>query len=93
MTRAGTVQKAAREAALEHPGGYAGKLLRVDLTSGRSRKVDWSPEEMRTYIGGVGLARGYLNCPELNAEKFIPHPFRDRPEARLYKTGDLARCR
>jgi amino acid adenylation domain-containing protein/non-ribosomal peptide synthase protein (TIGR01720 family) len=43
------------------------------------------------HIGGAGLARGYLNCPELNAEKFIPHPFRDRPGARLYKTGDLAR--
>ena len=43
------------------------------------------------HIGGVGLARGYLNRPELNAEKFIPHPFRDRPGARLYKTGDLAR--
>ena len=44
------------------------------------------------YIGGVGLARGYRNRPELNAEQFIPHPFRNRPGARLYKTGDLARC-
>ncbi|MEG4490504.1 amino acid adenylation domain-containing protein [Microcoleus sp. D3_18_C4] len=43
------------------------------------------------HIGGDGLARGYLNRPELNAEKFISHPFRDRPGARLYKTGDLAR--
>ena len=43
------------------------------------------------HIGGVGLARGYLNRPELNAEKFISHPFHDRPGARLYKTGDLAR--
>ncbi|MBW4660753.1 MAG: amino acid adenylation domain-containing protein [Drouetiella hepatica Uher 2000/2452] len=43
------------------------------------------------YIGGVGLARGYLNRPELTAERFIPHPFSDRPGARLYKTGDLAR--
>lgn len=45
------------------------------------------------YIGGVGLARGYLNCPELTAERFIPHPFSDVPGARLYKTGDLARYR
>ena len=44
------------------------------------------------HIGGAGLARGYLNRPELNAEQFIPHPFRERPGARLYKTGDLARC-
>jgi len=43
------------------------------------------------YIGGVGLARGYLNRPELTAEKFIPDPFSDDPNARLYKTGDLVR--
>jgi amino acid adenylation domain-containing protein len=43
------------------------------------------------HVGGVGLARGYLNCPELTAEKFIPHPFSNEPGARLYKTGDLAR--
>ena len=42
------------------------------------------------YIGGDGLARGYLNHPELTAEKFIPHPFNDKPGARLYKTGDRA---
>ncbi len=43
------------------------------------------------YIGGAGLARGYLNRPELTAEKFIRHPFRTDPEARLYKTGDMVR--
>ena len=42
-------------------------------------------------IGGVGLARGYINHPELTAECFIPHPFSTVPGARLYKTGDLAR--
>jgi amino acid adenylation domain-containing protein len=45
------------------------------------------------YLGGVGLALGYLNRPELTAQKFIPHPFRAEPGARLYKTGDLARYR
>jgi amino acid adenylation domain-containing protein len=40
------------------------------------------------HIGGMGLARGYLNQPELTAEKFIPNPF---AQGKLYKTGDLAR--
>jgi amino acid adenylation domain-containing protein len=43
------------------------------------------------YVGGAGLARGYLNRPELTAQRFISHPFNNQPEARLYKTGDLAR--
>jgi amino acid adenylation domain-containing protein/thioester reductase-like protein len=43
------------------------------------------------YIGGDGVARGYFNRPDLTREKFIPDPFSDRPGARLYKTGDLAR--
>jgi amino acid adenylation domain-containing protein len=45
------------------------------------------------YIGGSGLAKGYLNRPDLNAEKFIRHPFSAEPGARLYKTGDLVRYR
>jgi len=45
------------------------------------------------YIGGDGLARGYLNHPGLEAEKFVPNPFSDRSGTRLYKTGDLARYR
>jgi amino acid adenylation domain-containing protein len=45
------------------------------------------------FIGGVQVARGYLNRPELNAERFIPDPFSDRPGATLYRTGDLARRR
>ncbi|MBD2103129.1 non-ribosomal peptide synthetase [Leptolyngbya sp. FACHB-261] len=44
------------------------------------------------YIGGDGLARGYLNQPELTAACFIPNPFSSVPGARLYRTGDLARC-
>ncbi|MBC1239444.1 MULTISPECIES: non-ribosomal peptide synthetase [Nostoc] len=45
------------------------------------------------YIGGAGLARGYLNQPELTAVKFIPNPFNNEAGTRLYKTGDLARYR
>ncbi len=43
------------------------------------------------HIGGVGLARGYVNCPDLTADRFIPNPFSSEPGSRLYKTGDLAR--
>jgi amino acid adenylation domain-containing protein len=43
------------------------------------------------YVGGPGVARGYLNHPGLTAESFIPHPFGTEPGARLYRTGDLAR--
>ncbi|MBD2690471.1 non-ribosomal peptide synthetase [Anabaena catenula] len=43
------------------------------------------------HIGGLGVAKGYWNHPELTKEKFIPHPFSNQPEAKLYKTGDLAR--
>ncbi len=43
------------------------------------------------HIGGVQVGLGYLNRPELTAEKFVPDPFSRNPEARLYRTGDLAR--
>jgi amino acid adenylation domain-containing protein/FkbM family methyltransferase len=49
------------------------------------------PGEM--YIGGAGVAPGYLNRPELTAERFIMHTFDNQPAVRLYKTGDRARYR
>jgi amino acid adenylation domain-containing protein len=45
------------------------------------------------YIGGAGVARGYLHRPELTAEKFITNPFGDARAPRLYKTGDVVRYR
>lgn len=44
-------------------------------------------------IGGVGLSRGYINRPDLSAEKFIINPFSKRPNSQLYRTGDLVRYR
>ncbi|MEH2068924.1 MAG: amino acid adenylation domain-containing protein [Nostoc sp.] len=43
------------------------------------------------YVGGEGVARGYLNRHELTQQRFIFNPFNNNPQARLYKTGDLAR--
>ncbi len=43
------------------------------------------------HIGGAGVARGYLNQPELSAAKFVKDPFSSDPGARLYKTGDMVR--
>lgn len=43
------------------------------------------------YIGGIGVAQGYFNRPELTFEKFISHPFSKESGAYLYKTGDLGR--
>ena len=43
------------------------------------------------HVGGAGVARGYLNQPELTAERFLPDPFSGDPQALVYKTGDLGR--
>lgn len=43
------------------------------------------------YIGGVAVAKGYLNRPELTAARFVRDPFQRDPSARLYRTGDLVR--
>ncbi|KAG0205457.1 hypothetical protein BGX31_002985, partial [Mortierella sp. GBA43] len=43
------------------------------------------------YLGGVGVARGYLNRPELTDKVFLRDPFAEDPNARMYKTGDMAR--
>jgi aldehyde:ferredoxin oxidoreductase len=48
------------EGGLDIPGGYAGKILRVDLTSGKTWTLPWSQEEMRLYLGGAALGAKIL---------------------------------
>jgi amino acid adenylation domain-containing protein len=69
------------------------------LSGGRAYLLDrWqrpavagAPGEV--WLGGAGLARGYLHRPDLTAERFVPDPFAEAPGGRLYRTGDLARFR
>jgi amino acid adenylation domain-containing protein len=59
------------------------------LDSNRQPAPIGAPGEL--CIGGANVSRGYLNRPELTAEKFVPDPFSSEPGARIYCTGDLAR--
>ncbi len=82
-----------RDRAAGSPIGRPLPDLTVDLLDRDGRPV--APDaEGEMYVGGAGLARGYLGRPELTAERFVPDPWsglRGMPGARLYKSGDLAR--
>ena len=72
------------------PIGYPITNIQIHILDKKLKHVPVGiPGEL--HIGGIGLARGYLNRAELTAEKFVHDPYRGAPNARLYKTGDLAR--
>jgi amino acid adenylation domain-containing protein len=66
--------------------------LRVYLLDRHGQPVPIAVEG-EIHVGGAGVARGYLNQPELTARRFIKDPFSTDPQARLYKSGDLGRWR
>ena len=70
-----------------------GKPLSNQLTYVMDRHMQLLPVGVpgELYLGGIGIAWGYFDRPELTAEKFVPNPFSDEPGDRLYKTGDLTR--
>src|SRR5262249_16049176 len=75
------------------PGSVIGKPipdLQIYILNGY-----WQPAPLgvtgELYIGGAGMARGYMNRPELTAGRFIPDAFAERAGGRLYKSGDLGR--
>jgi amino acid adenylation domain-containing protein len=74
------------------PIGHSAADVRVYLLDRRLQPVPVGvPGEL--FIGGEGIASGYLNRPELTAEKFGPDPFGPTPGVCCYRTGDLARYR
>ncbi|HVE81893.1 MAG TPA: thioesterase domain-containing protein, partial [Myxococcales bacterium] len=85
-----TVARCHEDAARPPPIGRPLRGVEVLVLDGRLEPVP-AGTAGDLYIGGVGLARGYLGQAGLTAERFIPHPHPREPGARLYRTGDRAR--
>ncbi|WP_319930494.1 non-ribosomal peptide synthase/polyketide synthase [Xenorhabdus santafensis] len=81
------------------PPDYQGKVVSIGRPTANTRiyLLDDNAQPVplgmvgEIYIGGDGVARGYLNRPELTAERFFIDPFNNKPDACMYRTGDMAR--
>lgn len=81
------------------PEGAKSVPIGRPLSNSQAYVLDWNLQPApvgvagELYLGGDGVAKGYWNRPELTAERFVPSPFDATGQARLYKTGDMARYR
>jgi amino acid adenylation domain-containing protein len=89
VATSGTVQKESGSVTFPPIGQPIANTQIYILDSELRPVTDGQPGEL--HIAGTGLARGYLNQPDLTAEKFIANPFSNNPGDRLYKTGDMGR--
>ncbi|MFB6849650.1 amino acid adenylation domain-containing protein, partial [Streptomyces sp. NPDC056373] len=81
-----------RQSGAHSPIGTPLADLSVYLLDRRGRPVPTGAVG-EIHVGGAGVARGYLGRPELTAQRFLPDPFVSRPDARMYRSGDLGRWR
>jgi amino acid adenylation domain-containing protein len=94
-----TVHVTERPVRLMDLAAHAGSLIGRPLSDLRGYVLDQQLELLPAgvpgefYVGGAGVARGYLRRPELTAERFVPDPFSGQQGAQLYRTGDLVRYR
>ncbi|MGA3343289.1 MAG: amino acid adenylation domain-containing protein [Terracidiphilus sp.] len=92
-----TVHVTYREVTAADAANGSGSLIGVPIPDmqlyllGDNRQPVRVGETGEICVGGAGVARGYLNRRELDAERFVPNPFSPIPGARMYRSGDLAR--
>ncbi|MGW7199934.1 amino acid adenylation domain-containing protein [Streptomyces chryseus] len=89
VATSGTVTVTPADSTLPHIGRAIGGTVLHVLDAQMEPVRDREAGEL--WIGGPGLARGYLGRPDLTAERFVPDPFGFPPGSRLYRTGDLVR--